>query len=264
MDATIVAEIDQKLERVISDESVTIPWAIESGSRAWGFPSPDSDYDCRFVYIRSLSQTLSLFPKRDVIELPLTPIFDVNGWELAKALKLLLKGNAVIIEWLTSPIIYRGDAEFQKQFLQLAHEVVNRGAIANHYLRLAISGRDRQIYGDEIPLKKLFYILRPLLALDWLRAHDNKSIAPMHFPTLLAQADLSENTRRCIHELIEAKSVTNELGSGNIPAPISTYMRCAFERAESNPIEISLANSEQITLAEEFHMRWLTGNNQLY
>ena len=113
MDAAVVGEIDNRLESIRVDENVNIPWAIESGSRAWGFPSPDSDYDCRFVYVRPLADTLRLFPKRDVIEMPITPVFDVGGWELGKALKLLLKGNAVIIEWLMSPIIYDGDPVFR-------------------------------------------------------------------------------------------------------------------------------------------------------
>ncbi|MFE3443732.1 DNA polymerase beta superfamily protein [Nocardia sp. NPDC059180] len=83
--------------------------AIESGSRAWGFPSPDSDYDCRFLYVASLDTYLSPWRTRDVIETPLVGLLDVNGWDLGKALRLLVKGNAVLIEWLQSPIVYRGD-----------------------------------------------------------------------------------------------------------------------------------------------------------
>jgi uncharacterized protein len=97
MDAKIVAEIKAKLDQVCLEETVAIPLAIESGSRAWGFPSPDSDYDCRFIYLRGLKHNTALFPPRDVIELPFTPIFDVNGWDLRKAIKLLLKGNAVVL-----------------------------------------------------------------------------------------------------------------------------------------------------------------------
>jgi predicted nucleotidyltransferase len=94
MDATTVGAIDRRLDVIETSERVTIPWAIESGSRAWDFPSPDSDYDCRFLYMRGLGDYLSPWPRRDVIETPLDKVFDVNGWDLAKALRLLVKATA--------------------------------------------------------------------------------------------------------------------------------------------------------------------------
>src|SRR4051812_49968845 len=108
----VVAAIDARLSDVEAEHEVRIALAIESGSRAWGFPSPDSDYDCRFIYLRRPQTYLSLFQGRDVIETPLEGEMDVNGWDLSKALRLLLKGNAVVIEWLTSPIQYAGNTKF--------------------------------------------------------------------------------------------------------------------------------------------------------
>ena len=98
-----VARIDALLGRAVSEHGVHLPLAVESGSRAWGFPSPDSDYDCRFVYVRPTATHLTPWPQRDVIEFALEDDLDANGWDLAKALRLLLKGNAVIVEWLRSP-----------------------------------------------------------------------------------------------------------------------------------------------------------------
>ncbi len=112
-DQQIVSEIDARLNGICAEHNVTIPLAIESGSRAWGFPSPDSDYDCRFVFIRPREDYLTLFPPRDVIETPLTPILDVNGWDIGKAIKLMLNGNAVILEWLMSPLTYRSNDHFE-------------------------------------------------------------------------------------------------------------------------------------------------------
>jgi predicted nucleotidyltransferase len=109
MDHSAVAKIDARLSAIALEQRVVIPLGIESGSRAWGFPSPDSDFDCRFIFVRSMDDYLSLFALHDVIETPLVDDLDVNGWDLIKALKLLLKGNAVVIEWLTSPIIYAAD-----------------------------------------------------------------------------------------------------------------------------------------------------------
>src|SRR5262249_47181029 len=133
MNPSVVAKIDSQLESIAREHGVTIPFAIESGSRAWGFPSPDSDYDCRFIYVRSLEDYLSLFPPRDVIETPLDGDLDVNGWDLAKAIRLLLKGNAVVIEWLTSPIVYTADKWFRDSFFSLSERVANRELVARHY-----------------------------------------------------------------------------------------------------------------------------------
>jgi predicted nucleotidyltransferase len=104
LDPAVVADVDARLDGVAAEHGVRIPWAIESGSRAWGFPSPDSDYDCRFIFVRPADAYVSLWPARDVIETPLDAVFDVNGWDLGKAIKLISKGNVVPTEWLRSPI----------------------------------------------------------------------------------------------------------------------------------------------------------------
>ena len=160
MDPAIVGEVDARLDQITREHKVAIAFAIESGSRAWGFPSPDSDYDCCFVFIRPKREYLSLFRKRDVIETPMTPILDVNGWDLGKALKLLLKGNAVIIEWLTSPIVYRAADGFRPAMLNLAMEIADRRLIQRHYIHLALRTRKEWLGDlDQAVLKKS--ILRP-------------------------------------------------------------------------------------------------------
>lgn len=186
MEQSAIAEVDARLNVIRSEHDVSILLAIESGSRAWGFPSPDSDYDCRFLFVRKAADYLSLFPKRDVIETPLIDEMDVNGWDLAKALKLLLKGNAVVIEWLTSPIIYEGDANFRQEMTEIAEIVADRTLVARHYIHLGERQR-RTYFADHksIALKKIFYALRPAAALRWLRLHPDRAVAPMHFPTLI-------------------------------------------------------------------------------
>lgn len=153
--------IEHRLARIEADENVAILWAIESGSRAWGFSSPDSDYDCRFIFIRTPEDYLSPWQKRDVIETPIENDLDINGWELGKAIKLLLKGNAVVIEWLMSPIVYTGDPRLREQLLTLADQYASREAVARHYLHLG--EKQRRTYfapGEEVQLKKIFYALR--------------------------------------------------------------------------------------------------------
>lgn len=225
MDPIIVAGIDTRLSRIRSDFGVSIPLAIESGSRAWGFPSPDSDYDCRFIFVRPADAYLSPWPLRDVIETPLDKTFDVNGWELGKALKLLLKGNAVVLEWLTSPIIYGAERQFRDEFLALAHRLTNRQLIARHYFHLGQRQQRALIDGaHSIPQKRIFYALRPAAALRWLRMHPDAPLAPMHFPSLLRECDPPPEVASIVTELVARKAVTRELGSEPVPRAIVDFV----------------------------------------
>ena len=196
---------------IVREHGVAIGLAVESGSRAWGFPSPDSDYDCRFVYIRPIAHYLTPWPRRDVIELPLVDELDVNGWDLAKSLKLLMKGNAVIIEWLTSPLVYRGDEKFRSSFLALARAVADRDLAIRHYLHLSEEFRRRHLSDPAaVPLKKLFYTLRPAAAIRWLARHPEAVVAPMHFPTLMAESDLPPDVSAIVADLLACKATTRE------------------------------------------------------
>jgi predicted nucleotidyltransferase len=229
MSATAVASIDARLDAICRAENVAIPLAVESGSRAWGFPSPDSDYDCRFLFLRPAEHYLSPWPRRDVIETPLEGELDVNGWDLGKALKLLLKGNAVVIEWLTSPIVYRGDERFRDEMLGLARELAHRDLVGRHYLHLGERQR-RAYFADEraVPQKKIFYALRPAAALRWLRLHPADAVAPMHFPTLFAECEPPPELAAIVAELIARKAVTRELGSERLPQAVAAFIDAEF------------------------------------
>lgn len=227
-----LAEIDRRLSDIVGEQKVAIALAIESGSRAWGFPSPDSDYDCRFLFVRPADQYLSPWPRRDVIETPLVDDMDLNGWELGKALRLLLKGNAVVIEWLMSPIVYDGDARFRDELTAFAHRWSSRTGVMRHYLHLG--ERQRRTYfadGKDVPLKKLFYALRPAAALRWLRLHDGEAVAPMHFPSLMEESDPPPTVLATVRELIRLKAGTRELGSGPLPAEIEAFVDEEFAAA---------------------------------
>jgi predicted nucleotidyltransferase len=232
MDQASVAKIDARLERIQTEQFVAIPFAIESGSRAWGFPSPDSDYDCRFIFVRGVDDYLSLFPSRDVIETPLVGDLDVNGWDVAKSVKLLLKGNAVVIEWLTSPILYSVDDWFRREFLALAGRVADRELIARHYLHLGERQR-RAYFADDksIQLKKIFYALRPAAALRWLRVNPDRPVAPMHFQTLMAECEAAPAIVDIVEDLIAKKAITCELGFGALPSPIAAFIDSEFSLA---------------------------------
>ncbi|MFI6867256.1 DNA polymerase beta superfamily protein [Nocardia sp. NPDC050406] len=229
MDPTVVATIDDELRRIEREHRVDIRLAIESGSRAWGFPSPDSDYDCRFVYVAHLDDYLTPWPVRDVIETPLVGLLDVNGWDLAKALRLLVAGNAVLIEWLMSPIVYRGDTEFRDELRELAAAVADRNRVAMHYLHLG--RRQWKLFDANPSLKKVFYSLRPAMALRWLNEHPDAAVAPMHLPTLLEQCELPADFVDAVRELTDLKSRTREMGTGTVPSPIAHFIDAEFERA---------------------------------
>ncbi|WP_446221461.1 nucleotidyltransferase domain-containing protein [Nocardia sp. IBHARD005] len=229
MDPAVVAAVDAELDRVAAEHNVSIRLAIESGSRAWGFPSPDSDYDCRFVYVAGLDTYLSPWRTRDVIETPLIGLLDVNGWDLAKALRLLVAGNAVLVEWLMSPIVYRGDEAFRTRLREVATEVADRDRIARHYLHLG--ARQWALFERNGGLKKVFYALRPAMALRWLREHPGAAVAPMHLPTLLAACELPADLVAAITELTDLKSKTREMGSAAPPVLITAFIDAEFERA---------------------------------
>ncbi len=221
------------LGEIRATDSVHIPWAIESGSRAWGFPSPDSDYDARFIYVRPARHALTIWPRRDVIERPIVGDMDVNGWDLAKALRLILKGNAVVVEWLQSPIVYSGQPWFRDALMSFARAHTDRRRLEAHYLHLG--RRQQSVYLDdevEPALKKIFYALRPAAAVRWLQAHPDKLLPPMHFPTLLAEAGPSQEVLELTTELIGRKAVTRELGSGQIPAPLRTFILEALQSSQ--------------------------------
>jgi len=257
-DAGCVAAIDARLDEICRDHEVAIPLAIESGSRAWGFPSPDSDYDCRFLFVRRGKDYLTPWPKRDVIETPLEGELDVNGWELGKALKLLLKGNAVVIEWLMSPIAYRGDPAFRDALMALAAGFTSPNRVARHYLHLG--ERQRRTYfadGKAVKLKKIFYALRPAAALRWLRLHPGQAIAPMHFPTLMAECDPPADVLDITNELIARKAVTRELGSTSLPQPVEAFIDSEFALANAMPPERTILSADAKQAAEALFRTWV-------
>ncbi len=253
----VVAAIDARLSDIGATERVAIPLAIESGSRAWGFPSPDSDYDCRFIFVRPIGQHLTPWTRRDVIETPLDPVLDVNGWDLAKAIRLLLKGNAVILEWLKSPIVYRGEDWFRTEFLELAERLADRAMIGRHYLHLG--QRQRRVYFSDLTAvaqKKIFYAIRPAAALRWMRLHPERVVPPMHFPTLMKACSLPADVEDCIAQLQRRKAISHEMGMEALPPVIAAFIDQEFSLA-SGIFEARLAQVSESAraAAEAFYRR---------
>lgn len=231
----VQAEIGRRLAGIEAAEDVRVLLAVESGSRAWGLPSPDSDYDVRFVYARPIDWYLSIEPRHDVIERPIDGDFDIGGWDLRKALQLLIKPNAAMHEWLESPIRYREDADAAARLRVLADDALHRTPAVFHYLHLG-EGQWRQFIDgrDRVALKKYFYVLRPALALCWLRRNDGARV-PMNIAELRAGCALPADTDAVLDDLIARKRRTKELGDGpRIPA-LDRFVAATFADARADP-----------------------------
>ena len=232
-----VSSIDPEIEKIIQsklagierDFRVRILFAIESGSRAWGFPSPDSDYDVRFVYAHETDWYLSLQPGRDVIELPLEGDWDINGWDIRKALNLLMKPNPVMLEWLSSPIRYRWSDEPCRQLIEFARRTTFGRACGHHYRNIARLQWQKHI-GDrtDINYKKYFYALRPALVIHWIRTLPTVP-PPMNLQALVTGLPLEESLIGEIDRLLALKSRAKETGTGRRIAAIDDYIQAQLD-----------------------------------
>ncbi len=199
-------EIDQKLREIEEKEGVRALYAAESGSRAWGFASPDSDYDVRFIYVRPQEDYLKIDEARDVIEWQLDEIFDINGWDLKKALKHFAKGNATLFEWSGSPIKYRVTEEWDK-IREVSKQYFSEKSAIYHYYGTANNAYQGYLQGDAVRYKKYFYALRPLLAAQYIEKYH---VAPPVLFDDLLKLDMPSKLREAINELLEIKKRTTE------------------------------------------------------
>ena len=251
--------ISTALTQIESEEDASILLAVESGSRAWGFHSPDSDYDVRFIYARPVDWHLSVTPGRDVVERPIDDELDLSGWDLRKTLGLILKSNAVVLEWLQSPIRYRDDADLRAELLSFCQQALRPRSLGWHYLHLGTRQRERLYQPDgSIKLKRYFYILRPALALRWLRMH-GEGLVPMDIGPLMAQTDLPPAVTSWIEELIAVKRETGEMGTADTTHPdVDALLDQEFEAAKTFVTSAPQAERPDLWAeADALHRRWV-------
>lgn len=197
----------QKLTELEQSENIKILYACESGSRAWGFASPDSDFDVRFIYTRNANHYLSIAEMPDVVGLPVNEVLDIGGWDLKKALKLFLKSNGPLYEWLQSPIIYRQDNAFADKMQSLMPAYFSLRSGGNHYLSMANNTLRDDLQGEQVKLKRYFYALRPALACQWIV--QKQTVPPMEFNKLRVLISDSE-VQKGIDDLLEQKKDADE------------------------------------------------------
>lgn len=218
-----------KLREIENKENVRILLAVESGSRAWGFASPDSDYDVRFIYVRNQEDYLRLEKVRDVIELPIDDVLDINGWDLQKTLRLLYKSNPTLFEWFSSPIVYM-ETEFADKFRSIMQEYFSTKRGMYHYVSMAEGNYREFLKGDMVKAKKYFYVLRPILACRWIL--EKGTPPPMLFSELMA-AELPDKLQPDVNMLLELKINSPEVKLIPRIDRINEYLDSSIEEIKS-------------------------------
>jgi predicted nucleotidyltransferase len=240
-------KIIQYLNQVAAEKNVEILLACETGSRAWGFPSPDSDYDVRFIYKHERNWYLSLDERKDTIERMFeNNEFDLSGWDLKKSLNLLWKSNSSLLERIQSPIIYISDNDFLSEINELANSTYSKIATMHHYLNMS-----KKIYSDikdkeTVKLKKLFYALRTATACKWIE--EKEEIPPIVFQTMLDQLDLNHQLKQQILDLIDLKATKNEDYHHTQENEVNLFIENCINKAEkvANSLPGSKGNIETL------------------
>ena len=237
IDPAMRVQIGQCLQQIEARHDVKVLFACESGSRGWGFASPDSDYDVRFIYVNRLSWYLTVESGRDVIEQPISGELDVNGWDLRKALQLLRQSNPTLLEWLRSPIVYREEADTVTCLRALAQDGFSAVRGYHHYVSMAKKNFREHLRGEEVRYKKYLYVLRPLLAARWIR--DGRGVPPMRFAAL-AQATLDDPALLDeINRLLDVKMRAGEAATSPRWPGIHHFIENELDAAGAQTVEES-------------------------
>lgn len=251
MKQIIVDEI-LKIER---EHQVKVLFAVESGSRAWGFPSQDSDYDVRFVYIHRPEWYLSIDEKRDVIELPINEQLDINGWDIRKALKLFRKSNPALMEWLVSDIQYYQAYGFKEELLALRDRVFSPQASVYHYLHMAKGNFREYLQGEQVKIKKYFYVLRPILACKWIEKYNTSP--PILFQELVRDLVTEPELRAAIDDLLSRKLAGEELNLEQRVDVINEFVEREIEQISEYAKSVQADLEDPTELLDELYRKYL-------
>src|SRR5688572_1211378 len=241
-------EVRKTLAAIERREECVICLAVESGSRAWGFASPDSDYDVRFIYARPPAWYLSIRveDKRDVIEEPISDVLDVTGWDLRKALRLLKKSNPPLLEWLQCPIVYTEQQTIAAELRALVPEFYSPKATFYHYLHMAQGNFREYLRGETVWRKKYFYVLRPLLAMRWIER--DLGPVPIEFGRLVESTVESAAVLDAIESLLREKRAGAELDRGPHSPALSAFIEAELLRLEgaAEGVPVTQSSSQRL------------------
>lgn len=225
----IAQEIKAKLSQIEERENIRILYACESGSRAWGFESPDSDYDVRFIFVRPFEDYLRIKELPDFIEAELNEIYDINGWDLKKFFKQVYKSNPVLFEWANSPVVYRTTPDWNC-VKTIMKDFVLQAAMIHHYRGMAKSNIRKNFFTSEVVLKKYLYVLRPVLACEWIM--QKHSVPPTEF-SKLADEVLPIELKDSVKELLAGKMRSGEKEKGTRIPQLDSFIEAKLNEASS-------------------------------
>jgi predicted nucleotidyltransferase len=240
----MTTRISSALAALEVEHGIRILYACESGSRAWGFPSPDSDYDVRFLYVHALDWYLGLDEGPDTLNFPVDAELDLAGWELRKTLRLLRGSNAALFEWLQSPIVYHEALGWRARLTPLLPQAFNLKAGLHHYLGQLRRGVEEDLASEEVRLKRLFYALRSALAARWIC--ERHTLPPMEFAPLRAM--LPADLQGVVAELLAQKAHANEKTRIARPAALVAFL--AAEYAAGQAARATLPTARNAGLGE--------------
>lgn len=242
-------KIIDEIKRIEEQFEVKICYAVESGSRAWGFPSKDSDYDVRFIYVHKKEWYLSIDQKRDVIELPINDLLDINGWELRKALRLFRKSNPPLLEWLHSGIVYYQAFSLVDKMKEIQNQVFLPQSALYHYLNMAKGNFRDYLQGEHVKIKKYFYVLRPILACKWIEKYN--TVPPIEFHDLVEDLLEDGSLKREIQTLLDRKMRGDELSIEPKVGAINEFLEREIVRLEEYTKTLVVSKEDVTPMLDE-------------
>ena len=239
----------EEIKRLEELHDIKICYVVESGSRAWGFPSKDSDYDVRFIYVHRKEWYLSIDQKRDVIELPINDLLDMNGWELRKALQLFRKSNPPLMEWLHSGIVYYQAFSLVDKMKAIQEKVFQPHSALYHYLNMAKGNYRDYLQGEQVKIKKYFYVLRPILACMWIEKYN--TVPPILFQDLVMDLLGEGELKQEILTLLERKIRGDELKLEPKVTAINEFLENELIRLEEYTKSLKITKENLTPLLDE-------------
>ncbi|MDJ0838264.1 MAG: nucleotidyltransferase domain-containing protein [Acidobacteriota bacterium] len=243
------------LDEIERERKVRILFACESGSRAWGFASPDSDYDVRFVYAHDVAWHLRLGKRRDTIQAMLPDDLDLSGWELGKALRLFAGCNLSLYEWLGSPLIYREKPVFTSALRPLIPSYFNPKKAVHHYLGIARGAAESLHEDGTIGIKKFFYLLRPLMACRWIT--EKRTMPPTLFVDMLSEEGLlPAHLSEAVEAIRKKKRTAPEGFRISLPDRLSSWIQETRAGLENDAEELEPGSKAGLEPLEAILMEW--------
>ncbi len=227
--------IQSKLKEIEEKNTIKVLHAVESGSRAWGFASPDSDYDVRFMYIRPLEYYLKLEETKDFLDWELNELLDINGWDITKALRQFHRSNATLFEWANSPIVYKTTDEW-KDIYHVAKEYFSLKSTMYHYYGTARKNYEKYLTEKDVKYKKYFYVLRPILAYKWIR--EKQCPPPVLFQELVDFV-LEDEMKGLVERLTRIKMQMTESEKGPVISELNAWIEQNLTQMEQEMAALS-------------------------